>query len=631
MLSMMLWASGCGAPVDEMDQVRAPVRALEAALAREPLPPGPGLPDGRFRPTGVYRDGNVWWTFSDTDDRQIGVPLDGGPPKERRGPAGTRRCVVTPRFGTVCVGFRTPGGVVRVGNGPPRPVRRGLPDRGGFSDVAWGQGALWVVDAVGERLWTVPPDRPTTSTPLWPGAREVLLSSKGLVIVADQTPYVAVLNDGAVRPLRTGTPVRDAVVDEARGLVWTVGPADRPLVRTQGWIEGLYTTVTGYALDAEVPDRPVSTLDFRSKRLVDGVAIRQVGDRLAIAAAASNAVWLVHPDTRHDVVVPTSLGPQGMAVTDNRLVVAGRLDDRLTVVDVATSLAKAPSANAFTTSSIDLIPPMVRRDPVAVGELLFAQRALWSDDVRNDFTCDSCHWNGLTDHRMHPGFLEQRREATRPVAGMRGIAPAFSPMQSATVTDAVEGLVSSLDLRYWTEHDRTPFLVDVALTVPTRTGTTRVQLSPEEVRRALVAYVMTLSPAPGPLREPDGTLRPLARRGLERFLEDCAGCHEPVRDLRTRVLHTDVPTALTRGPLVFGAPLFARVGVEPTMTPSGTRISPLVALDRGGPYFTNGSARTLREVIDRTDPTARRQVHAAPAPVYDDDEREALTAFLLSL
>lgn len=607
--------------------VAAKARAKEAELSA-PVAYGPPA-DGRLRPTGGYLEGGTWWSVSATEPRQVGVDVATlRAVGTRTGPAGTRACVATgpEAFGTVCVGFR--GGAWRVDRDEPVD---GMPDRGGLTDVAWTGEALHVVDGIGEQLITLQAGRPVETRPLWPGVRRVLPVSDGrLVVLARQPPVVAVVEPtGAVRPLRSGTPVRDAVVDEARGLVWTVGPAPGPLRRHQGFLEGLYSTVEGTPLDGP-PDRPRHVLDLRDKRLVDGVSLALVGDRLAVAASGSGAVWLVHPDTHHDVVVDAGLGPRGLVVAGERVLVPGRLDDRLVAIDVDATLREPVAAGRVRVTSVALGPTPEARHPAAIGELLFSQRALWSDDVRNDFTCESCHWEGLSDHRVHPGFLEQRRETTRPAVGMRGVAPVFSPMQSATLTEAVEGFVSTLDVRYWTRPERAPVLAPVVVSVPAAGGPLPITLSPASVREALVAWLMTAAPEPGPLRLPDGGLSAEARRGLHLFERDCAGCHEPVRNLRTRQLVSDVTEALRSGPLVFGAPLFQRSGIEPTMTPAGTRISPLVALYRGGPYFTDGSAPSLRAVVDRSDPTARR-VHGASRRYYGPAERDALVAFLWSL
>src|SRR5690606_12902216 len=90
---------------------------------------------------------------------------------------------------------------------------------------------------------------------------------------------------------------------------------------------------------------------------------------------------------------------------------------------------------------------------------------------------------------------------------------------------------------------------------------------------------------------------------------------------------------LVHRPLAFGAAQRMRTGVEPYFTEQGNRTSPLTQLGRGGPYFSNGSARTLAAALQRTNPS-RDLVHApgnAEAPFYTPGEMQELIDFLLSI
>jgi cytochrome c peroxidase len=164
----------------------------------------------------------------------------------------------------------------------------------------------------------------------------------------------------------------------------------------------------------------------------------------------------------------------------------------------------------------------------------------------------------------------------------------------------------------------------------------QVTLSPDEVRAALAAYMARIPPEPSPFVAPGrGALTREERRGLTLFRDRCAGCHElvgdttrgnvvPARALERRLLAGQV--ALTSARLYdVGTPVLGKSGNNP---PS------LRGAWEAAPYFSDGSARTLEEVLRRTDPSAEK-VHA-PAnaerpPAWSAGERAALLAFLRAL
>jgi hypothetical protein len=218
------------------------------------------------------------------------------------------------------------------------------------------------------------------------------------------------------------------------------------------------------------------------------------------------------------------------------------------------------------------------RDSLAdAGERLFYEVGLWPGTT---FTCNSCHWDGATDHRLQPGFKESRWELTRPVGGTGVLAPIFSPGQSPDLPHTVEGLVRVLDPRAWS--DPTGGWWSEPRTISTKDGIRT--LAPYEVREALLTYILAL----GIDNPVDAQVAPEA---LALFVAECADCHQPVTDLRTRT-----PQPPESRPLAWASPLFANVG-PPAFTDRGNRVSPLTNLARGGPFFTDGSARTLEDVV----------------------------------
>jgi mono/diheme cytochrome c family protein len=161
-------------------------------------------------------------------------------------------------------------------------------------------------------------------------------------------------------------------------------------------------------------------------------------------------------------------------------------------------------------------------------------------------------------------------------------------------------------------------------------------LSPEELRAALVAYMVRIPPEPSPYVAPGRRVLDRAERaGLALFRDRCAGCHQlvgdsargdrvPARDLEGRLLAGEV--ALTDARLhAVGTPILGDGGNNP---PS------LRGVWEAAPYFSDGSARTLDDVLRRTDPDAsavHAPANAARPPALGDAERTALLAFLRAL
>jgi cytochrome c peroxidase len=84
------------------------------------------------------------------------------------------------------------------------------------------------------------------------------------------------------------------------------------------------------------------------------------------------------------------------------------------------------------------------------------------------------------------------------------------------------------------------------------------------------------------------------------------------------------------GPLVWNTAQYAKTGVEPYVHDEGTRIPTLRRLYKKFPYFTNGSAKSLAELLDRYayDKTGHHDQPTAAMTKLTADEKTALLAFL---
>jgi cytochrome c peroxidase len=160
------------------------------------------------------------------------------------------------------------------------------------------------------------------------------------------------------------------------------------------------------------------------------------------------------------------------------------------------------------------------------------------------------------------------------------------------------------------------------------------------LRLSLMAFLMDFTHRPNPAVLGRTALDERERRGAELFVtRRCERCHEArlvADDPATRV-PKDRWEALVlsrEGPIVWASKGYWKTGVTPYVHEQGARPPSLRRLYKKWPYFTNGSAKSLRAVLER----ARMQGDAfwhdgAPegAPGLPADEQDALLAWLALL
>jgi cytochrome c peroxidase len=128
------------------------------------------------------------------------------------------------------------------------------------------------------------------------------------------------------------------------------------------------------------------------------------------------------------------------------------------------------------------------------------------------------------------------------------------------------------------------------------------------------------------------------RAGAEVFRARCESCHAArlISDGPTTAVPFERWESLVLspgGPIVWSNAQYAKTGVTPYVYDDGARVSPLRRLYKKWPYFTNGSAKSLTELLEHFAWGAAGTFHdAAPAGEaltrLTADERSALRAFL---
>lgn len=326
--------------------------------------------------------------------------------------------------------------------------------------------------------------------------------------------------------------------------------------------------------------------------------------------------------------------------------------------------AAQPSARVFASSLFDswvvmgglgepprMVPagkPDARTPVERLGELLFftEMMAPWgkTDGKLSRFTCETCHHEGYTDGRTHftgreVGFGTQSRESkkvhatTRPLLGLFNNAPYFSRALDQTMTQMVHS-----EFKVANRHNgRDPWfsLTDLDIEWWSYTGRDKLaRLAPEVLREGLLRFLIQFTHRANAAAA-HAAFTPVEQRGAEVFRDRCASCH--AARLIAEEPTTEVPfdrwerlVLSESGPLVWNTAQYAKTGVEPYVHDEGTRIPTLRRLYKKFPYFTNGSAKSLAELLDRYayDTTGHHDQTTAAMTKLTADEKIALLAFL---
>ena len=282
-------------------------------------------------------------------------------------------------------------------------------------------------------------------------------------------------------------------------------------------------------------------------------------------------------------------------------------------------------------------------DPSArerLGEALFFT-TLMAPDASSEgrlsrFTCETCHFEGGTDGRVHHSGRDAIRVSTRPLFGLFNAAPHFSRAHDPDLTSVshnefgVANRGNPVDPWFSLDAERFPWLAEFG---------TPGNVAPLDLRRALLAFLARFSHEENPvaLERAAPSFTELERRGAELFRDRCARCHAArlVANDPKREVSFDRWEALVlspSGPLVWSNGNYEKTGVEPYVERRGTRVPSLRRLYLKRPYLTNGSAATLAELLALARVSNEGFLHGGPAPAGASplavEERNALLAFL---
>lgn len=360
---------------------------------------------------------------------------------------------------------------------------------------------------------------------------------------------------------------------------------------------------------------------------------RDTRGRVAIQVAGYGSDRLLHlelaDDLRRLTRVRARALPPGTTDLAGRIAANPLIDAWIVLEEHAVRIRELPTRSARSLQS-------------RVGEILFFTTLLspWasSEGKKSRFTCETCHHEGGIDGRTHWTGRDEIHATTKPLFGLLANRPLFSRALDPTLVRMVDNEFrvanrgSGRDAWFALQTTDHPWLA-VLEGLPDK-------LSPEWLRGALLSFLAEHEPPPNPALRGRVRFTPLERAGAAVFRERCEGCHAArlmADDASSRIAFPEWEERIfDGGEILWGRAGYERTGVEPYVHAAGARVPSLRRLYAKWPYFTNGSARSVEEVLERATWVAGEFAHVRGESVsgkqrLDDSERRALLAFLALL
>ncbi len=549
------------------------------------------------------------------------------------------------------------GDVVRVardGDGLGAPTPLSLPGIGRGRELVAAPWGLVATDAAGDRVLAFPqarrPAAATATADVSACGGPIGLAHGGGLVAAvclfDRGLALTELDAGGTRVLRSTRVVHDGPWWSAtvvpRGDGWIVaggGVEDHPLDRSDGsfgyvdpHVFVLSVTRCGAALCAE----RLAAINVGAWGVVTPkwVGVELVGEAIGLTITGYGGEQMTRVELRADGTLgpPThravAPGLRQLARVGDGWIGANPLLDRWVRID--------------DDGDVHLVAPVgptaPRDSDVRVGEALFFTSLLApgadSTGQRSRFTCETCHFEGTVDGRVHFTGREDIHAATKPLLGLFVNRPHFSRAFDRTLAMMVDNEFdvanrgSAQGPQFSVSPTSTPWLAVLGVDAP---------MGPEALRRALMSFFVAFDHEPSPAVRGRTEFTALEREGARLFATHCESCHQArtiTDDASTRVDPSRWPSLVLSpvGPLVWASETRVRTGITPYVHADGARVTSLRRLAIKRPYFTNGSARSLEAVLEglRLRPDFAHAGGDATAGL-DAEARRALLAFLVLL
>ncbi|MDI1434398.1 hypothetical protein [Polyangium sorediatum] len=282
-------------------------------------------------------------------------------------------------------------------------------------------------------------------------------------------------------------------------------------------------------------------------------------------------------------------------------------------------------------------PPSVE---ARLGEALFFTNLMapenGTEGAHSRFTCETCHFEGYVDGRIHHTGRGEVRVVTKPLLGLFNNRPHFSRALDPDLSS-----VAHAEFRVaGAGSGHSPWFSLDARTHPVLAALGRSEAEPAPplaLRRALMTFLMGFSHRQNPSTAGRSVFSALEREGAKLFEARCEGCHEArlsadEKGSRLPFERWESLVFSPAGPIVWASNEYQKTGVVPYVHERGARVPSLRRLAKKRPYLTSGAAKDLADLLTRARWSAEGVFFHDGAPEgaagLEAREREALRAFL---
>jgi hypothetical protein len=516
-------------------------------------------------------------------------------------------------------------------------------------DVAAGpEGLVYAVDEAEGRLLVLGREAPPASIPIGHGPIRVARIGRFLIAdcLLDHTLVVRTVDD-------KGMPVE---ADEVRihhdGPIWSFdavpsgdglllaagGVEDHPLDRTGGFFGYIDSFVYLYRITggkaARVAAENVSSLGVVTPK---ALAMDEEDERsIAVNVTGFGGDRMARLVFREGEPEPTTRASQAL-VPGSRAFVAlpgGGLAIANPLID---AFVLANDRGAAIVPIAPEPPAVLASAESRLGEALFFTHLMapgnGSDGAHSRFTCETCHFEGHVDGRIHHAGRGDVRVVTKPLVGLFNNRPHFSRALDPDLSSVahnefrVAGAGSGHDPWFSLDPEAHPVLGVLGVTSA---------VEPVDLRRALMRFLMDFTHRTNPKAARRASFSALEGKGATVFRDRCERCHAArlgADDAASRVPFERWENLIfsPAGPIVWASGEYQKTGVVPYVHDEGARVPSLRRLARKWPYFTNGAAKDLGEVLARVRWGREGELFhdgAREGEALSPEEREALRAFL---
>jgi len=494
--------------------------------------------------------------------------------------------------------------------------------------AALGAGKGWLVaDRHRGRIFRVDDAGTVQAETPCAGALDVQLQSRWAVANCMLEHRVRVLDRDSLHPIAAVThdgPIWAMAPREVDGAleIALAGVEDHPLERKDGSFGYIDSFVFRVRLEGDALRR-MDAVNIGAHGVVTPKALAWRGEGLWVSGAGGDAIARVTFDAPTEVTAwAAPAGLTAMAWQGESSLVANPLLDRWVRFDAEHAWSSEPIAGADT-----------RADAVRVGEALVFTTLMApqadSEGRGSRFTCETCHFEGTVDGRVHFTGRGTVHATTKTLRGLVGNQPHFSRALDRTTTGMIhnEFRVANAntpqDPWFGLEAEAVPWL---------HLLTDQAGFEPGQLRAAVLEFFAAYTPELNPAVRGRHAFTPVEARGAALFERACESCHQArtvADDPATRVAFEGWEAAIFGGGrLLWGSADRYRTGVQPYVHEEGPRVPSLRRLWVKRPYLTQGTADSVAAVLE----TVRLKVDTVhggqEGTALSEDERDALAAFV---